>query len=51
MESTISISFIEVYGNATPAAAATRPKYQHLDNTLRQIDKIINRLKQMVIFG
>ena len=25
----ISISFIEVYGNATPAAAATGPKYQH----------------------
>ena len=26
----ISISFIEVYGNATPA---TGPKYQHFDNT------------------
>ena len=32
----ISISFIEVYGNASPAAAATGPKYQHFDNTLRQ---------------
>ena len=32
----ISISFIEVCGNATPAAAATGPKYEHLDNTLRQ---------------
>ena len=32
----MSISFIEVYGNATPAAAATGPKYQHFDNTLRQ---------------
>jgi len=29
----ISISFIEVYGNATPAAAPTGPKYQHFDNT------------------
>ena len=27
----ISLSFIEVYGNATPAAAATGPKYQHFD--------------------
>ncbi|HYA83101.1 MAG TPA: hypothetical protein VEH06_06585 [Candidatus Bathyarchaeia archaeon] len=27
----ISISFIEVYSNATPAAAATGPKYQHFD--------------------
>jgi hypothetical protein len=27
----ISISFIEVYGNATPAAAATGVKYQHSD--------------------
>ena len=32
-----SISFIEVYGNATPAAAATGPKYQHFDNTPRRI--------------
>ena len=32
----ISISFIEVYGNATPAAAATGPEYQHFDNTPRQ---------------
>jgi hypothetical protein len=30
------ISFIEVYGDASPAAAATGPKYQHFDNTLRQ---------------
>ena len=44
----ISISFIEVYGNATPAAAATGPKYQHFDNTPRLIlaDKIITRLEQ-----
>ena len=34
--SSISISFIEVYGNTTPAAEATGPKYQHFDNTLRQ---------------
>ena len=32
----ISISFIEEYGNTTPAAEATGPKYQHFDNTLRQ---------------
>ena len=32
----ISISFIEVYGNASPAAAATGPRYQHFDNTLIQ---------------
>jgi hypothetical protein len=32
----ISISFIEVYGNATPPAAVTGPKYQHFDNTVRQ---------------
>jgi len=29
----ISISFIDVYG---PAGAATEPKYEHFDNTLRQ---------------
>jgi hypothetical protein len=29
----ISISFIEVYGNASPEVAATGPKYQHFDNT------------------
>ena len=33
----ISISFIEVYGNATPAAAPTGPAYRHFDNTPRQI--------------
>ncbi|MGC2573194.1 MAG: hypothetical protein WA364_16905 [Candidatus Nitrosopolaris sp.] len=33
----ISISFIEVYGNATPAAAATGPAYRHFDNTPRLI--------------
>ena len=32
-DTSISISFIEAYGNATPAAAATVPKYQHIDNT------------------
>jgi hypothetical protein len=47
----ISISFIE----ATPAAAATGPKYQHFDNTPR---RILGRQNynpfgggQMVIFG
>jgi len=51
----ISISFIEVYGNATPAAAATGPKYQHFDNTPR---RILGRQNynpfgggQMVVFG
>ena len=29
----ISLSFIEVYGNATPA---TGPKHEHFGNTLRQ---------------
>ena len=29
----ISISLIEVYGNATQAATATGPKYQHFDST------------------
>jgi hypothetical protein len=50
----ISISFIEVYGNATPTAAATGPKYQHFDNT----PGILGRQNynpfgtgQMVIFG
>jgi hypothetical protein len=33
----ISILFIEVYGNATQAAAATGPNYQHFDNTPRRI--------------
>jgi hypothetical protein len=51
----ISISFIEVYGNATPAVAATGPKYQHFDNTPR---RTLGRQNynpfgdgQMVIFG
>jgi len=48
----ISISFIEVYGNASPAAA-TGPKYQHFDNTLRQNRQNYKPLGtgQMVIFG
>jgi len=33
----ISISFIEVYGNATQAAAATGPTYRHFDNTPRRL--------------
>ena len=51
----ISLSFIEVYGNATPAAAATGPTYRHFDNTPR---RILGRQNynpfgggQMVIFG
>jgi hypothetical protein len=51
----ISISFIEVYGNASSAAAATGPKYQHFDNTP---GRILGRQNcnpfgggQMVIFG
>jgi hypothetical protein len=51
----ISISFIEVYGNATPAAAATGPSYRHFDATLR---RILGRQNynpfgggQMVVFG
>ena len=51
----ISISFIEVYGNASPAAAATGPKYQHFDNTPRRILGRQNYnpfgTDQMVIFG
>jgi hypothetical protein len=49
----ISISFIEVYGNATPAAAATGPKYQHFDNILRQNRQNYKSFGtgQMVIFG
>ncbi|HXX98591.1 MAG TPA: hypothetical protein VEL11_15925 [Candidatus Bathyarchaeia archaeon] len=50
----ISISFIEVYGNATPAAAATGPNY-HFDNTPRRIlgrqDYNPFDSGQMVIFG
>jgi hypothetical protein len=48
-----SISFIEVYGNATPAAEATGPKYQHFDNTLRQNRQNYKAFGtgQMVIFG
>jgi hypothetical protein len=51
----ISISFIEVYGNATPAAAPTGPTCRHFDNTPR---RILGRQNynpfggvQMVIFG
>ena len=33
----ISISFIEVYGNASPAAAPTRPTYRNFDNTPRRV--------------
>jgi hypothetical protein len=51
----ISISFIKVYGNATPAAAPTERKYQHFDNTPT---RILGRQNynpfgggQMVIFG
>ncbi|MGB6531624.1 MAG: hypothetical protein WBF33_26255, partial [Candidatus Nitrosopolaris sp.] len=50
----ISISFIEVYGNATPAAAATGPKYQHFDNTpIQQCKQKYNSFGggQVVIFG
>ena len=51
----ISISFIEVFGNATPAAAPTAPTYRHFDSTPR---RILGRQNynpfgggQMVIFG
>ena len=51
----ISTSFIEVYGNASPTAALTRPTYWHFDNTPR---RILGRQNynpfgggQMVIFG
>ena len=37
----ISISFIEVYGNATPAAAATGPNYQHFQD-VPQIISLLN---------
>jgi hypothetical protein len=49
----ISISFIEVYGNASPAAAGTGPKYQHFDNTPRQNRQNYKPFGtgQMVIFG
>jgi hypothetical protein len=50
----ISISFIEAYGNASPTVPATGPKYQHFDSTPR----ILGRQNynpfgggQMVIFG
>jgi len=49
------ISFIEVYGNATPAAAPTRPSYRRFDNTPRQVLGRQNYKTfgagQMVIFG
>jgi hypothetical protein len=51
----MSISFIEVFGNATPAAVATGPKYQCFDATPR---RILGRQNynpfgggQMVVFG
>jgi hypothetical protein len=49
----ISLSFIEVYGNATPAAAATGSKYQHFDNTsIQQRKQMYNSFGgQMVKFG
>jgi len=51
----ISISFIEVYGNALPAAAPTGPTYRHFDNTARRILGRQNYSPfggdQMVIFG
>jgi hypothetical protein len=49
----ISLSFIEVYGNATPAAAPTGPKYQHFDNTpIQERKQKYNSFGgQMVIFG
>jgi hypothetical protein len=47
-----SISFIEVYGNATPAAVATGPKYKHFDNTPRRVlGRIITHLVVVIIFG
>lgn len=51
----ISISFIEVYGNATPAAAPTTSTYRHFDNTARLVLGRQNYNPfgggQMVIFG
>jgi hypothetical protein len=51
----ISISFIEVYGNASSTAVPTGPKYQHFDNTPRWILGRQNYNPfgggQMVIFG
>jgi len=49
----ISISFIDVYANATPGAAATGPKYQHFGSTLRQNRQNYKPFgtDQMVIFG
>ena len=44
----ISLSFIEVYGNATPAAAATGPKYQHFDNTPIQQRNLLAACKKWV---
>ena len=53
MRTSKSISFIEVYGNASPAAAATGPKYQHFDYTLGQNRQNYKPFgtEQMVIFG
>ena len=51
----ISISFIEVYGNASPEAAPTGPIYRHFDNTPRRVLGRQNYNSfgggQMVIFG
>jgi hypothetical protein len=48
----ISLSFIEIYGNATAAAAATGPKYQHFDNTNQEGRQNYNSFgSQIVMFG
>jgi hypothetical protein len=49
----ISLSFIEVHRNASPAAAAIGPKYQYFDNTpIQQRKQKYNSFGgQMVIFG
>ena len=51
----ISISFIEIYGNAIPAAAPTRQTYRHFDNTPKWVLGRQNYNSfgggQMIIFG
>ena len=51
----IAISFIVVYGNATPAAAPTRPTYRHFDNNPRWVLDRQNYNAfgggQMIVFG